>query len=64
VFVNVRKKWRRMGIGSKMVKKSITYANSIGKTAMVYPHDKISKAFYATAEVKLSKKTKFKSAYS
>jgi len=46
IFVNVRKSYRRKGIGTALVKRAIKYAHFIKKTALVYPHDDTSRDFY------------------
>jgi len=58
IFVNVRKFYRRKGIGTTLVKKSIKYAHFIKKTAIVYPYDDRSEAFYNN----LKKQEKFANA--
>jgi len=60
VFVNVRKSFRRKGIGTRLVQKAVDYGRQHKKAVKVFPHDDTSKAFYQKMDVVVGHKTKLR----
>jgi len=60
VFVNVRKKYRRQGVGTRLVKLSIAYGRKHKKAVRVFSHDGISKDFYDKMDIIVGQKTRLR----
>ena len=60
VILNVKPKYRRRGIGTRLVKKAIAYGRSKKKAVRVFPHDKKSESFYEKMDVIVGKKARLR----
>ena len=60
VMLNIKPRYRRRGIGTRMLKKAIAYGRLKKKAVRVFPHDDKSESFYEKMDVVVGKKTKLR----